>query len=431
MSILPGRRSVGTAATPLDCPPLEPEKQPTNIILTYRFRVKDASNGTRNALRAQARAVNFVWNYCCQTDREAHARWKAGRVAKRPSAFDFANLCRGVTKELNLHSDTIDAICRKFADARNACFPKTPRFRSFKRNLDFVPFSNFKRPAKLDGGNLTVMGRTYRLWLSRPIPEDGKAKSWEFSCDARDRWYVNIQVELPEPEKRSGSPVGIDLGLKDLAALSDGSKIEAPRLYRASERKLAQFQSRRQKTRARALLAKIANRRKHFLHVATTQIVRDHAEIYVGDVSPSRLAKTKMAKSIGDAGWAMFRNMLSYKAIALGGICEIVSERWTTQACSCCGSLSSSTKPKGIVGLGIRHWECSDCGALHDRDVNAALNILRVGAERRPLVEEIPVIHGGEDVKAYLLVKVSFHPSALATPRMVEKRGSPVSHKDL
>ena len=387
-----GRRSVGTAATPLDCPPLEPEKQPANMILTYRFRVKDALNGTRNALRAQARAVNFVWNYCCQIDRESHARWKAGRVAKRPTAFDLANLCRGVTKELGIHSDTVDAVCRKFADARQACFPKTPRFRSYKRNLDFVPFSNFKRPAKLDGERLTVLGRTYRLWLSRTIPVDGKPKTFEFSTDSRGRWYVNIQVELPDAEKRVGSSVGIDLGLKDLATLSNGAKIAAPRLYRASERQLALHQSRGQKVRARALSAKIANRRKHFLHEATTNIVADHAEIYVGDVSPSRLAKTKMAKSIGDAGWAMFRSMLQYKSIATGATCEVVSERWTTQACSCCGSLSSSTKPKGIGGLGIRQWTCSDCGSELDRDVNAARNILFVGAERRPLVEEIPVL---------------------------------------
>ena len=381
MSILAGRRSVGTAATPLDCPPLEPEKQPANMILTYRFRVKDASNGTRNALRAQARAVNFVWNYCCQIDREAHARYKAGRVAKRPSAFDLANLCRGVTKELGIHSDTVDAVCRKFADARQASFPKTPRFRSYKRNLDFVPFSNFKRPAKLDGGRLTVLGRTYRLWLSRPIPPGGKPKTFEFSTDSRGRWYVNIQVELPDGDAREGAAVGIDLGLKDLATLSDGTKIAAPRLYRASERQLALHQSRGQKVRARALSAKIANRRKHFLHVATTQIARDHAEIYVGDVNASGLKRTKMAKSIGDAGWSMFRTMLRYKSIATGAKCEIVNERWTTQTCSSCGSLPQS-RPNGIAGLGIRHFECSDCGASHDRDVNAALNILRVGLER-------------------------------------------------
>jgi len=344
--------------------------------------------------------VNFVWNYCCQIDREAASRWKAGRNTKRPSAFGLAKLCRGVTKELGLHSDTIDAICRKFVNARNACFPKTPRFRSFKRNLDWVPFSNFTRPAKLDARGLTVLRRTYRLWQSRPIPDNGKPKSWEFSTDARGRWYVNIQVEFPEPGKHEGTAVGIDLGLKTLAVLSTGETVETPAFYRRSEARLALFQKRGQKVRARALAAKVANQRKHFLHVATTKIVRNYAEIYVGDVSPSKLAKTRMAKSVHDAGWTMLRNFLSYKAMALGGKCEIVSERMTSQACSCCGSLSSGTRPRGIAGLGVRSWHCEDCGSLLERDVNAARNILRIGAERRAPAVEIPALKGGEDVNS-------------------------------
>ena len=108
---------------------------------------------------------------------------------------------------MGIHSDTVDAVCRKFCDARDACFPNTPRFRSFKKNLDFVPFSNFKRPAKRDGAKLTVLGRSYHLWLSRPLPENGKPKSWEFSTDARGRWYVNIQVALPDPQKRKRRPL--------------------------------------------------------------------------------------------------------------------------------------------------------------------------------------------------------------------------------
>ena len=362
------------------------------MIITHRYRVKDASSGTRNALRRQARAVNFVWNFCCQTDREAHRRYKAGASCKRPSAFDLANLCRGVTKELGVHSDTVDAVCRKFADARQACFPKTPRFRSYKRSLDFVPFSNFARPAKIDGGKLTVMGRAYRLWLSRPIPEGGKPKSWEFSTDARGRWYVNIQIELPEPDKRVGEAVGIDLGLKDLATLSTGEKIATQRHYRAEERNLALLQQRGQTARARALAAKIANRRKHFLHVATTNIARRFAQIFVGDVNAKKLMQTNMAKSVSDASWSAFRNMLSYKAVALGGKCEIVSERWSSRACSDCGAISG---PKGIASLGVRHFVCSGCGASHDRDVNAACNILSVGAERRPLVVGIFALQNG------------------------------------
>jgi len=358
------------------------------MFLTYRYRVRDGGNSTRKALRAQSRSVNFVWNYCCEIDREAQRRWRGGAKVRRPTAFDLANLCRGMTVELGIHSDTIDAICAKFICARNAAFPKTPRFRSLKRSLDWIPVSNFTRCGKLDGNVLTFRKRRYHLWLSRPIPENGKLKTWCFSTDARGRWYVNIQVEISEPGARVGSAIGIDLGLKTLAVLSNGATVETPAFYRAAEEKLATFQRRKQKARARSLAAKVANQRKHFLHVASAQIVRDHAEIYVGDVSPSNLKRTKMAKSVSDAGWAMLRNMLSYKSIATGGIMRVVSERFTSQTCSCCGTIPDSS-PKGMGALGIRHWQCSDCGADHDRDVNAAQNILRVGLERQPPVVEI------------------------------------------
>lgn len=360
------------------------------VILTFRYRIRDGASSTRLALRAQARAVNFIWNYLCQIDRESASRWKAGVNVRRPSAFDLINLCRGITKDIGIHSDTVDAVCKKFVDSRQACFPKTPRFRSFKRNLDWIPFSNFARPAKLDGNKLTVLKRAYHLWLSRPIPEGGKPKSWNFSTDARGRWYVNIQVDVEAAEKRDVvSEVGIDLGLKTLATLSNGDKIEMPAFYRRSEAHLALYQSRGQKARARALAAKVANQRKDFLHKVSTNLVKAHDRIVVGDVSPSKLKRTNMAKSVSDAGWSMLRSMLQYKSIATGATCVIVSERYTSQACSCCGSISSSS-PKGMGALGIRHWVCSDCGASHDRDVNAAVNILKAGAERRPLAEEIP-----------------------------------------
>ena len=361
------------------------------LIKTYRYRLKDASGSTRRALRSQARAVNFVWNYCCQIDREAQQRWRAGLAVGRPSAFDLATLCRGVTRELGIHSDTVDAVCRKFAEARNACFPKTPRFRSFKKNLDFVPFSNFERPAKLNGGKLTVLGRAYHLWLSRPLPENGKPKSWEFSTDARGRWYVNIQLEVPEAKQRNAPRLGIDLGLKSVVALSNGFKIAAPRFYRQEEQQLGVLQRRGQTVRARALAAKIANQRRHFLHVLSHGIVQQYGEIYVGDVSPMRLAKTRMAKSVGDAGWSMLRNMLSYKSIATGGVMRVVSERYSSQVCSACGVIPAGS-PKGLGALGVRQWRCDECGTVHDRDVNAARNILIAGVERHPPAVEIPVL---------------------------------------
>jgi putative transposase len=125
------------------------------------------------------------------------------------------------------------------------------------------------------------------------------------------------------------------------------------------------------------------------VHVNSTRIVREHARLIVGNVSASKLAKTRMAKSVLDAGWSMFRTMLQYKCLGAGASFEVVSERLSTQTCSECGSIGG---PKGIAGLRMRHWTCSQCDALHDRDVNAARNLLFAGAERRPPAVEIPVL---------------------------------------
>ena len=106
--------------------------------------------------------------------------------------------------------------------------------------------------------------------------------------------------------------------------------------------------------------------------------VKAYAAIVIGNVSSKALAKTKLAKSVLDAGWSSFKTMLRYKCENAGVWFEEVSERYTTQACSCCGCISSNS-PKGRTGLGIREWTCPECGAMHDRDVNAAKNILAAG----------------------------------------------------
>ena len=184
---------------------------------------------------------------------------------------------------------------------------------------------------------------------------------------------VDCQDEQPTTGTKQ---VGIDLGLKTLATCSDGSKIEAPRWYRNQQKRLAEFQRKRKPRNVRNLHAKIANRRLDFLHKETTKLVNDCELIVVGDISSSKLTKTNMAKSVNDAGWSMFRRLLEYKAIARKVVYREVSERFTTQACSCCGAIGG---PKGREGLEVREWVCSACGAVLDRDVNAALNILRLG----------------------------------------------------
>ncbi|WP_419596458.1 RNA-guided endonuclease InsQ/TnpB family protein, partial [Thiolapillus sp.] len=130
--------------------------------------------------------------------------------------------------------------------------------------------------------------------------------------------------------------------------------------------------------RVRAIHAKIRNRRKDAIHKFTTHLAERYGVIFVGDVSSAKLVKTKMAKSVLDAGWHQLKTQLKYKAIARSGVFEEVNEAYSTQVCSCCGAKPDSS-PKGRAGLGIRHWICSECGAEHDRDINAAKNILAAG----------------------------------------------------
>jgi IS605 OrfB family transposase len=355
------------------------------MILTYRYRVKDGGASTRRALHRMTGAANYVWNFCCETQREAERRWKAGGKSRWPSYFTLTMLTAGCAADLGLHSRTVRGICRQFCASRDK-IKRCPRWRTGRKNLGWIPINDAPaRAFKLSNGVLTFLKRKYYLWFSRAIPANATLKTASFACDNRGRWYFNVVLELPDGERKDGPEVGIDLGLKTLATLSDGRKIEPPQYYRKAEEQLAKFQRFGMKKRAQAIAAKVANQRKDFLHKLSTGLVREFAHIVVGDVSPSKLGKTRMAKAIHDAGWSMLRQMLFYKGIALGALVEVVSERMTTQACSCCGSLASSTKPKGIGALGIRHWTCSDCDAAHDRDVNAARNILFAGAERRPL----------------------------------------------
>jgi putative transposase len=357
------------------------------MILSFKYRVKDGT--TKRHLNRHAIACNQVWNYCVATQREAERRWKAGMKVRWPNAFDLIKLCTGSGTELSLHSDTVQTICRQFVASRDL-HRRCPRFRaSFgpKRALGWVPF--ITRAIKVDGGVVTYLRRKFHFWHSRDIGGDVRAGA--FVQDARGRWYVVFQCEVLDTLTTGNGKIGIDLGLQAVATCSDGTTIPALRHYRRYQAALAIQQRARNKKRVRAIHAKIANARRHHLHEWSTRIARNNELIVVGNVGAAKLAKTRMAKSVLDAGWSMLRNQLQYKASRHGARYVEVDERCTSQTCSCCWSIPGSS-PKGMGALGVRHWVCSDCGEAHDRDVNAARNILRVGLERQPPAVEIPAL---------------------------------------
>ncbi|NUW30092.1 IS200/IS605 family element transposase accessory protein TnpB [Nonomuraea sp. SMC257] len=209
------------------------------------------------------------------------------------------------------------------------------------------------------------------------------------SKDPCGRWYVSFAIDVPAPDQLPviGAMVAVDLGVKDFAITSDGERIPNPRHLARRDRNLARYQRRQarkirgssnhRKARAKVARAhrKVRASRTDFLHKTSTRLVRDHDVIVIEDLAVANMVRNrKLAKAISDCGWGAFRRMLEYKA-ARHGRQLIVVDRWlpSSKTCSACGHLLTQ------LPLGIRTWQCPSCGTRHDRDVNAAKNILAAG----------------------------------------------------
>ncbi len=259
-----------------------------------------------------------------------------------------------------------------------------PRFRSRKDNRQAIRFTR-------NGFSLRPNGRVYvakvgelKVSWSRELPSD--PSSVTVIKDAGGRYFVSFVVvadDRPLPELEA--EVGIDLGPATFAVCSDGKTIVSPRFLRQAERRLKKAQqalSRKEegsKNRAGARIrvarsyARVADTRRHWAHKHSTTIIRDNQAVYVEDLCVKGLARTRLAKSVHDAGWSMFTRMLEEKAHRYGRTFGKV-DRWfpSSQLCSVCGAID------GPKPLHVREWICR-CGAVHDRDLNAAKNILAAG----------------------------------------------------
>lgn len=344
---------------------------------TLRLRVKDKH---ARLLSEWAKSVNFTWNYINELS-ERSIREKGAFL----SAYDIQKYTDGAGSLLGLHSHTIQQVGAEYVARRKQFKKRQLKWRKTSgasRNLGWVPFKTGS--VKWKDGVITLNKQAFKLWDSYGLA-NYSLRSGSFNEDSRGRWYFNVVVEVDRKLSPGSSSIGIDLGLKTTATCSDGDKLSSGRFYRDLERPLGIAQRAGRKARARAIHEKIANRRKDALHKFSSALVARCGFIVVGDVSSMKLAKTNMAKSVLDAGWGQLKTMLEYKCDHAGILFKVVSEKNTTQTCSSCKQLPDS-RPRGIAGLGIREWICSGCGVTHDRDVNAARNILALGHER-PVVE--------------------------------------------
>ncbi|WP_217163296.1 RNA-guided endonuclease TnpB family protein [Streptomyces sp. AC512_CC834] len=263
---------------------------------------------------------------------------------------------------------------------------REPRFKSRKDARQSVRYTANARWSITDGGRLCLpkIGAVKVKW-SRTLPST--PSSVTVIKDAAGRYFASFVVDTDPAVDGARMPttdrtVGIDLGLTHFAVLSDGTKIGSPRFLRRAEKKLKKAQrelSQKQKgskNRDKARLkvarahAKVADARREFHHQLSTRLISENQGIAVEDLSVAGLARTRLAKSVHDAGWSSFVGMLKYKAERYGrALVTIGRFEPTSQTCSSCG-VKDGPKP-----LNVREWTCSTCGAVHDRDHNAAINV--------------------------------------------------------
>jgi IS605 OrfB family transposase len=337
---------------------------------TLRLKVKREAYGWLNAAAIE---VNQVFNWCNETSLNAATRTDTKR--KWMTGFDLCYLSAGATDLFErIGADTIQSICTHYADKRRAAKRLKLRWRisrGVRRSLGWVPFK--AASLKRKGTSLRFAGKTFRVFEASAL----ESVKWQAGCFAQDAvgdWWLCLPVT--DTSAQSVAPlesVGIDLGLKDIAVTSDAERLESGRWTHRHAGRLATAQRRGHKRQAKRIHRKAARCRADALHKFSRSIVARYQTIVVGDVSSSKLAKTKMAKSVLDSGWGMLKAQLHYKGQQAGRSVQVVNERNTTKACSSCGAL---TGPAGLDKLFVREWSCSECGDTHDRDVNAARNIL-------------------------------------------------------
>ncbi|WP_406182453.1 RNA-guided endonuclease InsQ/TnpB family protein [Streptomyces sp. NBC_01006] len=369
--------------------------------LRYNYRVYPDTR-QRTALAQAFGCARVVWNDCLRDRREAHAaglpyvtsaELSKVRITQAKRSDERAWLAEVSSVVLQQSLRDLDAAFKGFFDSltgrRKGRKVGPPRFKSKKDPRQSIRVNANAFTLNANGTVYVAKVGSLKLKWSRPLP--AAPTSLTVIKDSAGRFFASFVVDTaPQFLPKSGAEVGIDLGLTTFAVLSDGTKISSPRFLRRAEKKLKRLQrdlSRKAKgsrNRAKARIkvarqyARVAERRRDWHHKTSTRIIRDNQAVYVEDLAVSGLARTRLAKSVHDAGWSAFVHMLEYKAAKHGRYFGKIGRfEPTSQVCSACGT-KDGPKP-----LHVRQWTCEECGTVHDRDENAAHNTLAAGRADR------------------------------------------------
>jgi putative transposase len=301
-----------------------------------------------------------------------------------------------------VHSQVLQDVLKRLDKGFQAFFrrikqgdkPGYPRFQGRNR-FDSFCYPQYKTAPKDKHVYLPKIGNV-RLRLSRPI--EGNLKTTTIKREA-DGWYVVLVCEVDkQPLPVTGNTIGIDLGLTDIIATSDGALIAAPKYFSKAQKALAKAQRRlarrkkggKNREQARVQVAKlhqkVARQRADFLHKLSHRFVKENDVIVHEELNVKGLAKGMLAKSVHDVSWGKLIDMLTYKGENAGRQVVGVNPSYTSQDCSVCGHRENHP-------LWVRSFECTNCGACHHRDLNAALNIKNKWVRSEPLDANVVVVN--------------------------------------
>ncbi|MFG2511808.1 RNA-guided endonuclease InsQ/TnpB family protein [Streptomyces sp. NPDC048584] len=379
--------------------------------LRYSFRLYPSA-GQRSALARAFGCARVVYNDALRARETARSEGmpfpKTGDLSKQliteaKNTPERAWLGEVSAVVLQQSLRDLDTAYRNFFDGLKGKRPRmgAPRCKSRKDTRQAVRFTANARWSITPGQKLRLpkIGDLKVKW-SRTLPSTPSTVT--VVKDSAGRYFASFVVETgPETLAATDNVVGIDLGLTHFAILSDGTKIDSPRFLRRAEKRLKKAQRalsrkdkgsrNRDKARLKAARAhaRVADARREFHHQLSTKLIRENQAVAVEDLSVKGLARTRLAKSVHDAGWSAFVGMLEYKAARYGRtFARIGRFEPTSQVCSQCG-VKDGPKP-----LHIRVWTCGACGAVLDRDINAAVNVAKAaglavsacGAQVRPVL---------------------------------------------